>query len=224
MTGILFNDGEISVPLADIATLDTAQNSDRFATAQVSSDSIDSLNRETLTKLIKFLQPSATLRLNLPSEFTNSKFSVLRKNLIFSGFTISQRTPEFILASKPASTSAVSIGSASAKKNIIDESSLLSQDEGYVSLSDPTDCMTKPKPCKNCTCGRAEEEARKEAPQVKSSSCGRCYMGDAYRCDGCPYRGLPAFNPGEAPKSELGSAIQIETSAKVEGGRVTLDL
>lgn len=83
---------------------------------------------------------------------------------------------------------------------LLDSDQLL--DEEDLKIPDPSSlrvCGTtgKRKACKNCSCGLAEELAeRKPATEVKSS-CGNCYLGDAFRCASCPYLGMPPFNPGE---------------------------
>ena len=58
------------------------------------------------------------------------------------------------------------------------------------------------KPCDDCTCGKKELlEGKVTLEQLENgqfeSSCGKCYLGDAFRCAGCPFRGKPAFEPGD---------------------------
>ena len=99
--------------------------------------------------------------------------------------------------------------------------------DNYEKFSKASDCITKPKPCKGCKCGRAE--GKEVEVKKESSSCGRCYLGDAFRCAGCPYKGLPAFNPGD--KIDLTSNAQDafaveaeETDFKGKEGAVKLEL
>ncbi|PYH79779.1 Fe-S cluster assembly protein Dre2 [Aspergillus uvarum CBS 121591] len=109
---------------------------------------------------------------------------------------------------------------------LIDEDELLSEDDLKRPIP-PPECQPKKgrrrRACKDCTCGlaariEAEEQAQREKAdkalnvmklqtddlneldftvQGKPGSCGNCALGDAFRCDGCPFIGLPAFKPGQ---------------------------
>ncbi|KAK3196181.1 electron carrier [Lecanicillium sp. MT-2017a] len=121
---------------------------------------------------------------------------------------------------------------------IIDEDTLMTEDDLKRPINIPAECQPKPgkrrRACKDCTCGLAErlatEDADKRAEadktlasfklaaddltevdftvQGKVGSCGNCSLGDAFRCDGCPYIGLPPFKPGEEVRL-LNNDIQL---------------
>jgi hypothetical protein len=59
-------------------------------------------------------------------------------------------------AKKPNPFAKVVISNDNAE--LVDEDNLLSGENEYKKLEKPEDCSTKPKACKNCSCGRAEQE------------------------------------------------------------------
>ncbi|KAF3058721.1 Fe-S cluster assembly protein dre2 [Daldinia childiae] len=121
---------------------------------------------------------------------------------------------------------------------LIDEDTLLTEEDLNKPLAIPAECVPKVgkrrRACKDCTCGLAQkleaEDAarRKQADEKlqalkldsndltevdftvkgKVGSCGNCSLGDAFRCDGCPYIGLPAFKPGEEVRL-LNNVVQL---------------
>jgi len=95
--------------------------------------------------------------------------------------------------------------------SLLDEDDLLDDDAFMPNLEAPKrntkDDAGGRKPCDNCSCGRAEVYAddqkkkrkkltKKEVVQ-KSSACGNCPKGDAFRCASCPFLGKPAYKAGE---------------------------
>lgn len=107
--------------------------------------------------------------------------------------------------------------------DIINEDDLIDDKYSTAAFSIPARCDPGPgkkrrRACKDCTCGLKEaEEAevnskRNDLVQLNNDElaeidftvpgkavggCGSCALGDAFRCDGCPYLGLPPFKPGE---------------------------
>lgn len=152
----------------------------------------------------------------------------LKKSLIFAGFCKLTETPSSISCFKPLSTNASELQiqwkkALESGQDLVNEESLLEEDEEYKALAGEEDCLTRAKPCKNCTCGRADELKKANQVTELSSSCGRCHLGDAFRCAGCPFRGTPAFVPGQKVESDLGVVV-AESSAKILGGKVKLEI
>ena len=97
----------------------------------------------------------------------------------------------------------------------IDEENLLLSDDAHALLAVPPamsavkrkggtaedDCGGR-EPCENCSCGRAagsmmSNDDNKTSHDHRSSNCGKCALGDAFRCASCPHLGKPAWKPGE---------------------------
>lgn len=112
------------------------------------------------------------------------------------------------------------------KSDFVPEKALINPNDEYQKFSSINDCVTKPKPCKNCNCGRATENQSVKNDTIKSS-CGKCYLGDAFRCEGCPYRGMPAFEVGEKIVINTDSVINdnnAEKSVSISNNKVKIDL
>lgn len=97
-------------------------------------------------------------------------------------------------------------------EDLIDEDDLLEDDDLIAPTVPQVDCETgKKKACKNCTCGRAEQEQEEEKLSREAkmelirngvvTGCGSCGLGDAFRCESCPFLGMPKFVPGSASGS-----------------------
>lgn len=183
----------------------------------------ENLAPEVLHSLKESINDNGNLILLFSENFKNENNSMFKSvsSLKFAGYTETKiettNNNVFKLSGKKRKTKAASKKNSNSNSNatttenpwkninlnvqsdLVLEDELVDPFDSYQKFAKKTDCVTKPKPCKNCNCGRAEKEAGngQVSSSVNSSSCGRCYLGDAFRCAGCPYKGKPAFEPGD---------------------------
>jgi len=170
---------------------------------------------ELLSEVIRILKPNGVFYAN------EKNGSTLSSNLKLTGFSkidskykgeiveFSAHKPNFeVGASSQLSFGKTAVWSLSDslvddQVELINEDDLLDDNDLLKPTSESLKvCGTtgKRKACKDCSCGLAEElSGGKEVATATTgkSSCGSCYLGDAFRCASCPYLGMPAFKPGE---------------------------
>eukprot|EP00850_Spirogloea_muscicola_P010112 SM000058S18542 [mRNA] locus=s58:408734:411407:- [translate_table: standard] len=156
------------------------------------------------------LQPLA-LRAEKPA-WVGISFALKKKVAQVSASPVSDVSPAITSSSGRAGVSSWKVSAVDTvddEEELVDEDALLTAED----LERPTlmpaasDCgpaSKSRKACKNCSCGRAELEDAQATKKLTvdqienpQSACGSCGLGDAFRCAGCPYKGLPPFKLGD---------------------------
>jgi hypothetical protein len=194
---------------------------------------------ELLAALAAALVPGGRLVAREPGAGPED-LAALRRALLLSGFAdtealpsgdgLAAATPRWaagaraaIALRKPAAAAAAAawrLGADGDGEELVDAEALLTAED--LARPDPAaaagGCPPTKKACANCSCGRAEGAAAEPAKLTRAmlespgeaGGCGSCALGDAFRCGGCPYRGLPAFEAGkriEVPADFLGADL-----------------
>jgi len=189
------------------------------------------LTTDILSQLLRILSPRARLLIHKMTDDGESAYAQLeqiKKKLWLAGYTdvhigTADAENPYVCGVKPDITNngqqplkfaSTLLPVNSNADDLIDENELLQDedrrrpDQSQLKVSGCSDAAAdanKPrKACKNCSCGLAETLANgNDAAAPVKSSCGSCYLGDAFRCSTCPYKGTPPFKPGEQVTLQL---------------------
>jgi Zn-dependent metalloprotease len=217
----------------EILNLDEIENSVEYETLTVTGlDNVVPIDKLKLVS--QSIKENGKLNI-VTKALSEENLNKLKTNLRLSGYIVKDEDGLLVCTrkiwAKNKSENPWKMIKLEEKSDLILEKDLIDPNEKYEKFSKAEDCITKPKPCKNCNCGKAKQLDKENADKVPTmkSDCGKCYLGDAYRCAGCPYRGLPAFEPGD--KIELKNTqvqetnIESEkTNVNVTGSKVKIDL
>ena len=167
-----------------------------------------------MTKLYGFIDVQCS-----NPNFQQGKIAVVAKRPAFKVGGTSLKRKKKPAAEAPASAAAsenpwANLGTT--ETGLINEDSLMVDEAAIQAVTEKfandSDRIMPGKPCDDCTCGKKDVyEGSVQVGQSRvtiealetgqlESSCGKCYLGDAFRCGGCPFRGTPAFEPGDKVK------------------------
>lgn len=131
----------------------------------------------------------------------------LSDRMILAGLVDVHIREDYVFGALPSYAEGHKVSVAEAAALLVDEDELLERDGLPTKKCPPKNsdelvnaAKAGRKPCKDCSCGLADMTNEKSAVDTKNaakSNCGNCSLGDAFRCAGCPYLGLPPFKPGE---------------------------
>jgi len=214
------------------------------ATVATSDYTLCKPDLDLFTRCLKLLQPGGSLSVVVQSSPGTDLQAVakdLKKFCVYAGFARPVPTVDDKNGQRVVRLSCVKPGweaDALEGDELVDENSLINGAVPGAVGKGKSDCSKKVKACANCSCGRkeledkvGEEEAKRRLEQaVVKSSCGSCYLGDAFRCDGCPYKGMPAFRPGDnitldmAKNNSMGVEGAEDGAAVDSSGKIKLAL
>ncbi|CRG93472.1 Fe-S cluster assembly protein DRE2, putative [Plasmodium gallinaceum] len=165
------------------------------------------LNKNGVLNLIIYLNKNNKMTEENNNQNFNEVLNKLKKECLYNGFiNISNDTS--------LEKNGIIINITAENPDFTDDENSINSSDGELYENEEDKKKVVNRVCDNCTCGKKKDGINLEKITIDEneveyltenvvSSCGNCYLGDAFRCASCPYKGLPAFQPGENVKLNL---------------------